>query len=365
MELTGFTKSASIAVGECTGSVVRMIDSRINQLFGYYGSKEEEFKYGGLVRKATSADIITVNCNFTSILYIDAGAKGTFIGQVIGLTNQSKVNMTDALIGVVIIFSQTGDKPVIEYPGVIGATIWSSGANIVQRVQSSVNIVNANDEGAGFIAKSFNSSWQIQEIVSFIVLVGNSKGTGFLGVIPQKGQSKLFYIPNYINFLGMLSIGYVQGLHGSAVLMGYSQGFFMHTFTGVAAVGFVIADKEDKEAKSSGDKLDSQPRCQGIVSGHVVQNALTTYTGIIIAFGKIEAKKCNVGLFGLVLGNDIPGIFLFAGILNIYVMVKSDASDSNGGHSLFTAYANGGVYTLALCLFSGKYESDKSNNGKW
>jgi len=55
----------------------------------------------------------------------------------------------------------------------------------------------------------------------------------------DKERKVLAMIPNMMTFTGVLAVGYIEGVHGSGVLVGYTESYFGHIFTGCIVVGFV------------------------------------------------------------------------------------------------------------------------------
>ena len=150
----------------------------------------------------------------------------------------------------------------------------------------------------------FNTSAQVTTVMALVSLKGESHGTGFIGIVDHKSdkkKDKLATQPNMIMFTAVLAVGYIEGLHGSGVLVGYTDHYFGHIFTGCMVVGFVKAThKAQYRCTPVQDKhLDEKPRCLGIVSGHTVSTLLGVFTGVLIPYGDISAKETNVGAFGL------------------------------------------------------------------
>jgi len=111
-----------------------------------------------------------------------------------------------------------------------------------------------NDEGAGFIGRMYNTSAEVKSVMALVSLKGESHGTGFIGIIDQKNDPKkdqLAMTPNMVTFTGVLAVGYIEGLHGSGVLVGYTDHYFGHIFTGCMVVGFVKAKDTAKHRCTS------------------------------------------------------------------------------------------------------------------
>jgi len=117
MEISGFEGHGSIIAGNIFHTIVRVLDSKINQLFAYVGADNSEFEYGGIIRGGEQADLIVIDSNFTSIMVVKQNGEGANVGQLTGLLNDSHFNLTDVLDGFVLIYLSQ-DK-CIHFQGVI------------------------------------------------------------------------------------------------------------------------------------------------------------------------------------------------------------------------------------------------------
>lgn len=239
--------------------------------------------------------MIVVDSTFNVFVYImfRTNSSGLIVARA---TNQTNINITNCDVNYSIMFQK---KEYAQSPGVLGF-VRDINMSLILNVSTRIYVNNTETPGSGFIATGWESNFTVVNTTADITLRGDSHGTGFIGLMElnyscKSGTQRYCHRSdgNNMTFVNYTGRSDVTGQHGTGNIAGKIGYYSYIHLVNITVMG-----------KAYGSEGADEPRCEGIVIGHINDGLSAVMYNISVPQARILSRQFNVGVQGLLIGEN-------------------------------------------------------------